>query len=155
MDGPATTPVPILKKRRGIATRHSNPQNVDDSTRYIKNFESAETKENVVDLSRSNKNGQFEAQNKVLVAADINPSSAATAIANQSWWESPEAHVLFCDVKRSAGDNGNLLSPREYVETRIERLKQGFATAQGWKLVVQDFDARDLCTPNDIFIVQM
>jgi hypothetical protein len=45
--------------------------------------------------------------------------------------------------------------PREYVETRIERLKEGFATAQGWKLVVQDFDARDLCTPNDIFIVHM
>jgi hypothetical protein len=112
-DGPTTTPVPVLKKRRGIATRHSNPQNVDDSTRYIKNFESTETKKNVVDLTRSNKNGQFEAQNKVLVAANIKPSSAATAIANQSWWKSLKAHVLFCDVKRSAGDNGNLLSPRK------------------------------------------
>ena len=88
-------------------------------------------------------------------SADIKPSAAATAVANQSWWESPEAHVLFCDVKRSAGENGDLLFPREYVETRIERLKQGFATAHGWKLVVQDFDARDLCTPNDIFTVQM
>jgi hypothetical protein len=152
---PATTPVPALKKRKGIATRRSNPKNV-----RINNFESTETKENVVDLTRSN-NGQFEPPTQVLVghkhktSADIKPSAAATAVANQSWWESPEAHVLFCDVKRSAGENGDLLFPREYVETRIERLKQGFATAHGWKLVVQDFDARDLCTPNDIFTVQM
>jgi hypothetical protein len=100
-----------------------------------KTFESTETKEKVVELSRSNNNGQFEAPTRVLVAnkssADIKPNSAAIAVANQSWWESPKAHVLFCDVKRSAGENGDLLFPREYVETRIERLKQGFATAHG------------------------
>ncbi len=63
--------------------------------------------------------------------------------------------MLFCDVKRRAGDNGDLLFPREYVEGRIERLKQGFATAHGWKLVVDDFDAKEICTPNDIFNIQM
>jgi hypothetical protein len=63
--------------------------------------------------------------------------------------------VLFCDVKRSAGDNGDLLFPRKYVETRIERWKQGFTMADGLKPVFQDFNARVLCTPNVIFSLQM
>jgi hypothetical protein len=58
-------------------------------------------------------------------------------------------------VKRSTGDNGNLLFPQEYVETKIEKLKQGFAMEHGWKLIVDDFDAKEICTPNDIFNIQM
>jgi hypothetical protein len=71
------------------------------------------------------------------------------------WWESPKVHVLFCDVKRSAGDNGDLLLPRKYVETRIERWKQGFTMADGLKPVFQDFNVRVLCMPNVIFSLQM
>jgi hypothetical protein len=147
---PATKPVPAQKKRKGIATRRSGAHNV-------------------VDLTRSDKNGQFESahmqsgdekQPKVLLAAnktssDIKPNQAARAVISQSWWESPEAHTLFCDVKRSTGENGDYLFPREYVETRIERLKNGFATAHGWKYIVDDFDAKEICTPNDIFNIQM
>ena len=145
---PATMPVPTQKKRKGIATRRSNSANV-------------------VGLKRSDKSGLFQSTNQQsekdahpklvanLTSADIKPNPTARAIANQTWWELPEAHVLFCDVKRRAGDNGNLLFPRENVEGRIERLKQGFATAHGWKLVVDDFDAKEICTPNDIFNIQM
>ena len=119
---PATTPVPALKKRKGIATRRSNPKNV-----RINNFESTETKENVVDLTRSN-NGQFEPPTQVLVghkhktSADIKPSAAAPAVANQSWCESPEAHVFFCDVKRTPGENGELLFPCDYLDTLVDIL---------------------------------
>jgi hypothetical protein len=27
--------------------------------------------------------------------------------------------------------------------------------AHGWKVVVDDFDAKEICTPNDIFNIQM
>jgi hypothetical protein len=27
--------------------------------------------------------------------------------------------------------------------------------AHGWKLVVDDFDAKEICAPNDIFNIQM
>jgi hypothetical protein len=80
---PATKQVPALKKRKGVTTRCSKPNNV-----RINNFESTETKENVVNLTGSNKNGQFEAPTKVLVghktSANMKPSAAAIAVANQS-----------------------------------------------------------------------
>jgi hypothetical protein len=52
-----------------------------------------------------------DAQTKVLIAnktsSDIKPNPTAGAIASKSWWKSPEAHTLFCNVKRSTGDNGD------------------------------------------------
>jgi hypothetical protein len=62
---------------------------------------------------------------------------------------------LSCDKKRSKGDNSDSLFPQEYVEGRTERLKNGFTSAHGWKTVFDDFDATDICTPNDIFNIQM
>jgi hypothetical protein len=86
----------------------------------------------------------------------VKPNPTARAMASQSWWESPEeAHALFCDKKRSKGDNGDSLFPREHVEGRTERLKNGFTSEHGWKTVLDDFDAADICAPNDIFNIQM
>jgi hypothetical protein len=97
-------PVPTQKKRKGITTRRSNSANV-------------------VDLTRSDKSGLFQSMNKHsekdaepklvvnMILADIKPNPTARAIANQTWWELPKAYVLFCDVKRRAGDNGDLLFP--------------------------------------------
>jgi hypothetical protein len=141
---PTTEPAPAQKKRKGIATQRSI---VD------------------IDLTQSDKNGQFELTNKqsewetkVLVAnkmsSDIEPNQVARAVISQSWWESSEAHTLFCHVQRNIGENGDYLFQQEYVETRIERLKNGFATAHRWKLVVDDFDAKDICTPNNTFNIQ-
>ena len=45
--------------------------------------------------------------------------------------------------------------PRDCVEERIERLKQPSAGAHAWKLVVDDFDANELCSASDIFNIQM
>jgi hypothetical protein len=90
-----------------------------------------------------------------MTPAYIKPNPTAQAIARQSWWESPEAHALFCDVNRSAADNGDPLFPCEYVEARIERLQQGYTTVHGWKGVLDDLDANDICTPSDIFNLQM
>ena len=86
---------------------------------------------------------------------DIKPSPAAQVIANQTWWESPEAHQLFCDTNRGPGDNGEMIFPREYAESRIQRLIKGYSTAHGWRNVLNEFDANDICTPNDIFNIQM
>lgn len=41
------------------------------------------------------------------------------------------------------------------VEKRIERLKKGYTTAKGWKLVLDDFDQKGLLTAYDIFHLQM
>jgi hypothetical protein len=41
----------------------------------------------------------------------------------------------------------------EHVEERIERLKQGFSSPQGWKLVLDD--TRDICTWHDTHGIQM
>jgi hypothetical protein len=91
---------------------------------------------------------------------DAKPNPTARAMASQNWCESPEAHASFCDVKRSkGGDNSDSPFPREHVEAQTaERLKNGFTSAQhagGWKTVLGNFDARDICTPSDIFNVQM
>jgi hypothetical protein len=85
------------------------------------------SEENVIDLTRGNKNGHFQsadkqsekendgqkhvlAANKTPVDAKANPK--ARAMASQSWWwESPEAHALFCDMKRSKGYDGNSIFP--------------------------------------------
>jgi hypothetical protein len=103
----------------------------------------------VIDLTRGHKNGLFQpaadnqsekendGQKHALAAnktsADAKPNPTARATASQSWWESPEAHALFCDKKRSKGDNGDSLFPREHDEGRTERLKNGFTLAHGWK----------------------
>jgi hypothetical protein len=42
-----------------------------------------------------------------------------------------------------------------HVEGRTERLKNGFTSAHGWKTVLDDFDAADICAPNDIFNIQI
>ena len=114
-------PAPAQKKRKGVATRCSGEANI-------------------VNLTRANKYGQLQSMSKpseeendaphrnVVVAnktsSGIKPNARAREIASQSWWESPEAHALFCDVKRSTGDNGDFLFPQEYVEIRIARMKQ-------------------------------
>jgi hypothetical protein len=127
---------------------------------------------NAVDLTRGHKNGLFQpaadnqsekqndGQKHALAAnktsADMKPNPTARTMASQSWWESPEAHALFCDKKRSKGDNGDSLFPQEpHVEGRTERLKNGFTSANGWKTVFDDFDATDIWAPNDIFNIQM
>ena len=45
--------------------------------------------------------------------------------------------------------------PRDCVEERIERLKQPSAGAHGWRLVVDDLDANELCSASDIFNIQI
>jgi hypothetical protein len=44
--------------------------------------------------------------------AGMLPNATARATASESLWESPEAHALFCDLKRSTGDKGNFFSLR-------------------------------------------
>ena len=52
-------------------------------------------------------------------------------------------------------DESDVMFPRDCVKERIERLKQPSAGAHGWKLVVDDFDANELCSATDIFNIQM
>jgi hypothetical protein len=88
-----------------------------------------------------------------VTAADIKPSPRATEIANESYWESTEVHALFCEIKNGVGvgDKSDVMLPRDCVEERIEQLKQPSAGAHGWKLVVDDFGANELCSATDIY----
>ena len=43
------------------------------------------------------------------------------------------------------------VTPKVAVETRIERLQSGYSTADGWKLLVDDFDQQDSCTRHEHF----
>jgi hypothetical protein len=103
-------------------------------------------------------NQQMQPQTEpFLTSVDIKPSPRATEIANQSYWESPEAHALFYEIKKGVGvgDESDLMLPRDCVEERIKSLKQPLAGAHGWKLVVDDFDANELCSASDVFNIQM
>jgi hypothetical protein len=122
-------------------------------------------------VSRNDNSGLFESEiedvapNRLmqpqaepfLTSADIKPSRRATEIANESYWESPEAHALFCEIKKGVevGDESELMLPRDCHKKRIERLKQPSAGAHGWKLVVDDLDANELCSASDVFNIQM
>ena len=53
------------------------------------------------------------------------------------------------------GDESDLMLPRDCVKERIERLKQPSAGAHGWKLVVNNFNANELCSASDVFNIQM
>ena len=67
-----------------------------------------------------------------------------------TYWESPEALRLFCPNILDEED-----SALPVIQRRIERFKQGYATAEGWKLVLDDFDQNKLCSAFDIFNIQM
>mmetsp|Transcript_29437 Transcript_29437/g.53921 ORF Transcript_29437/g.53921 Transcript_29437/m.53921 type:complete len:237 (-) Transcript_29437:190-900(-) len=41
------------------------------------------------------------------------------------------------------------------VRKRIERLRRGHTTVDGWKLTLDDLDTRDICSAHDIFNIQM
>ncbi len=92
-----------------------------------------------------------------LTSADIKPSPRATERANKSYWESPEVHTLFCELKNGVGvgDESDVMLPPDCVKEKIEQLKQPSAGAHGWKVVVDDFNANELCLATDIFNIQM
>jgi len=72
-----------------------------------------------------------------------NKSVTATIVANQSFWESPEAAKLF---NPSQDD----LSAYETVERRIRFLAAVNQQTEGWRFVVDGRDPENLCTPSDV-----
>jgi hypothetical protein len=98
-------------------------------------------------VSRNDNSGLFESEiedsapeklaqplaEPFLTSADIKPSPRAREIAKESYWESPEAHALFCEIKNGVGvgDESDVMLARDCVKERIERLKQPSAGAHG------------------------
>jgi hypothetical protein len=66
------------------------------------------------------------------------PNVTAEAILTQSWWDTGDAIRYF-------GAIDGEVSPKAAVVERIARLQRGYATATGWKLVIDDFDQQELC----------
>jgi hypothetical protein len=156
---PATMTASTQKKRRRN-TRSHVPDNVIDFVDMTPNHVSQNDNSGLFELeiedAAPNQLMQPQAE-PFLTSADIKPSPRATEIANESYWESPEAHALFCEIKKGVGvgDESDLMPPRHCVEERIERLKQPSAGVHGWKLVVDDFDTNELCSASDVFNIQM
>jgi hypothetical protein len=88
------------------------------------------------------------AETRVEQVIPIGVNPIAQAIANQSWWDTGDAIRYFGAVDGEG-------SPKEAVETRIEKLQKGYASSTGWTLVLDDFDQQDLCSKHDIFNFQM
>ena len=40
------------------------------------------------------------------------------------------------------------------IDSRLERLKYGVSNPMGWKMLLDDFDQKDLCSSNEIFNIQ-
>jgi hypothetical protein len=79
-----------------------------------------------------------EATAETRVRADPNTTDPivnpiAEAIANQSLWDTGDAIQYF-------GAVDGAVSPKEAVETRIEKLQKGYISSTGWTLVLDDFD---------------
>ena len=76
----------------------------------------------------------------------ISPQEAAAnskTIADQSFWESPEAAKLF----RPKDDDNTV---EETLTRRIKTLSAAVATSEGWRAVVEGRDPDDVCTDSDI-----
>ena len=78
-----------------------------------------------------------------------------------SWWDSTNAFGLFGeralqdDDDEDANDDEDAWNVKAMVRKRIERLRKGHTTVGGWKLTLDDFDARNICSSHDIFNIQM
>jgi hypothetical protein len=102
---PATMPASIQKKRRRN-TRSCVPNNVIDFINLTRNH-----------VPQNDNSGLFESEiehsapkqlaqplvEPLLTSADIKPSPRATEKANKSYWESPEGHALFYEIKNGVG----------------------------------------------------
>ena len=82
--------------------------------------------------------------------------SAANDILSQSYFESPEAHILFGFIK-DKNDNKDIdeIDLKNVINCRIAKLTEGYSTPNGWKSNVDDFDGNGVCTAFDIHKVQM
>jgi hypothetical protein len=61
-------------------------------------------------------------------------------------------YAVFCDLKKRVGDV--LMFSQDYIRGRLERLNQVSTGVQGWKLVVDYFNANELCSGSDIFNIE-
>ena len=80
------------------------------------------------------------------------PGTVSAAILGQTYWESPEAMKLFGVVV----GKGEEMSQDVLVDidSRLERLTYGVSNPMGWKMLLDDFDQKDLCSSNEIFNIQ-
>ena len=76
-------------------------------------------------------------------------SSAGNPNITETWWSSPEASSLFGKTKAEQGE------AKKHAQERAQRLIAAYASGEGWRMIVKDNDSNDLCTPHDIFKLQM
>jgi hypothetical protein len=96
------------------------------------------------------------------------PNSKAKKILSQSKWDSPEAALLFVYgnkatqqemEKREEKSNRTNNPPakldvRKHIIAQIPILRKAYLTAEGWKIIVEDHDEDNVCTPYEIFCLQ-
>jgi hypothetical protein len=131
---PATMPASTQKKRRRN-TRSCIPNNVTDfidlTRNHVPQNDNSGLFESEIEDSAPKQSLAQPLAEPFLTSTDTKPSPRAREIANASYWESPEAYALFCEIKNGVGvkDESDVMLPQDCAEERIERLKQPSAGA--------------------------
>ena len=82
--------------------------------------------------------------------------TAPSDILSQGYFESPEAHSLFGLIKdKEEKKNIDEIDLKKQINERIEKLTEGYSMANGWKLNIDDYDSKGLCSAFDIHNLQM
>jgi hypothetical protein len=89
--------------------------------------------------------GADATETRVEAETRVKANPIAQAILNQSWWDTGDAIRYFGAI------DGEVLPNEAGVGERIAKLQQGYTAASRWKLLIDDFDQQDLCSPYEIF----
>ena len=142
---PTTTLAPTQKRRRGEAIIR------DGGTGQF-----TSTGNPILPARSSNTNEpRVEPEEEPQEADDL----ASDRILNQSWWESNSDNSFFGELRvvpeEEEEEEEEALDIKAVVRKRIQRLRQGHTSCDGWKLTLDDLDTKGICTANDIFDIQM
>ena len=69
-------------------------------------------------------------------------------IQEQTYWDSPEAVLLF------GRRNDTNIDVEDAVDERIAMMEKANESSSGWQLVMDDFDSKDMMSNHDIFMIQ-
>ena len=162
-EGSMSTMVPTTRKRRGdVIIRNGNDgtfTRTDDPQRAMKEA-CIRVESKQMPREEMNEESSASDEPQPFVPQEDTNQSAAADPPSTSWWDSTNAFSLFGerqedDEDEDANDDEDAWNLKATVRKRIERLRRGHTTVGGWKLTLDDFDTRDICSANDIFNIQM
>jgi hypothetical protein len=95
------------------------------------------------------------------------PTSLSQQLQNQTKWDSPEALSLFVhgtkatrwrfekQTEQEKSTPTEIIDVKKHVMEQIQVLRDVFLTPHSWRQILDNKDCDDLCTPQDIFVLQV